>query len=194
MGNTISLVKSQPLRIPIGKKVRFTIFKRDCFTCQYCGNTPPRVVLEIDHIIPVVEGGNNKPANLITACFDCNRGKGPTLLTSVPDSIERMAELMREKQDQIKSYTKLLRSIEKQHIAIIERVEEVFNLYFPNRCFTETFSDSIKVNFTPYLLEDQLIFAMSAACNKRRDSSSSAIKYFCGICWNKIRGQNGPRS
>ena len=35
----------------------------------------PKALLEIDHIIPVREGGGNNEANLITACFGCNRGE-----------------------------------------------------------------------------------------------------------------------
>lgn len=34
------------------------------------------MVLVIDHVTPVVQGGTNDPANLITSCFDCNAGKG----------------------------------------------------------------------------------------------------------------------
>lgn len=62
-------------RVPISKKLRFEVFKRDSFTCQYCGNESPDVLLEIDHIDPVSKGGKNNILNLITACKDCNRGK-----------------------------------------------------------------------------------------------------------------------
>ena len=62
-------------RSPIPKKVRFEVFKRDKFQCQYCGRASPDVILEIDHIVPVSKGGTNDIMNLITACRDCNRGK-----------------------------------------------------------------------------------------------------------------------
>lgn len=58
------------------KKQRFTILKRDNFTCRYCGRKATEVILEIDHIIPVSKGGTNDLNNLITSCRDCNRGKG----------------------------------------------------------------------------------------------------------------------
>lgn len=63
-------------RKAINKKDRYEIFKRDSFTCQYCGRKAPDVVLEIDHIKPVSKGGTNDIFNLVTSCFDCNRGKG----------------------------------------------------------------------------------------------------------------------
>ena len=65
----------------ISKKTRFDVFKRDSFTCQYCGKSAPDVVLEVDHINPVSKGGDNDISNLITACFDCNRGKRDKKLT-----------------------------------------------------------------------------------------------------------------
>ncbi len=59
----------------VSKKIRFEVFKRDLFTCQYCGKKAPAVILEIDHIKPVSKDGTNDIENLVSACFDCNRGK-----------------------------------------------------------------------------------------------------------------------
>jgi 5-methylcytosine-specific restriction endonuclease McrA len=59
-------------RKAIGKKIRFEVFKRDKFTCQYCGEKSPDVILHIDHINPVAEGGGNDIINLITSCVACN--------------------------------------------------------------------------------------------------------------------------
>lgn len=64
----------------LSKRVRFEIFKRDSFTCQYCGKRPPNVVLEVDHIDPLSNGGSDDQINLTTSCFDCNRGKHKALL------------------------------------------------------------------------------------------------------------------
>ena len=68
-------------RKSIPKSVRFEVFKRDSFKCQYCGASAPDVILEVDHIVPVAEGGENDMMNLITSCKDCNRGKGKKKLT-----------------------------------------------------------------------------------------------------------------
>lgn len=66
---------NQSKRQPLSKKIRFEVFKRDKFTCAYCGRKAPDVILEVDHIIPVAKGGDNNITNLITSCIDCNRGK-----------------------------------------------------------------------------------------------------------------------
>lgn len=75
-------LKSKLPRPPISPKLRFKILRRDKFVCQYCGRRPPDVALEIDHIVSVYDGGKNDEHNLITACHDCNIGKGRTSLES----------------------------------------------------------------------------------------------------------------
>ena len=62
-------------RKSLSKSVRFEVFKRDSFKCQYCGKSAPDVVLEVDHIIPVSKGGKTVMSNLQTLCERCNIGK-----------------------------------------------------------------------------------------------------------------------
>lgn len=57
----------------IWRRIRAAIFKRDDYTCQYCGARGVR--LECDHVFPVSKGGHHGEENLVTACFDCNRSK-----------------------------------------------------------------------------------------------------------------------
>ena len=63
-------------RKQISKKVRFEVFKRDSFRCQYCGKSAPDVTLHVDHIKPVKNGGTNDILNIVTSCESCNLGKG----------------------------------------------------------------------------------------------------------------------
>ena len=55
--------------------LRWRILERDNFTCQCCGQSAPNVRLEVDHIIPVAEGGTDDETNLRTTCYACNRGR-----------------------------------------------------------------------------------------------------------------------
>lgn len=41
--------------------------------CAYCGNKTAR--LEMDHVIPLSRGGKHTKANIVPACFNCNRHK-----------------------------------------------------------------------------------------------------------------------
>jgi len=91
------------MRTSISKKLRFEIFKRDSFKCQYCGKEAPNVILEVDHITPVSKGGKNDILNLITCCFDCNRGKGKRLLKD-NETLKKQKEqlnLLQKKREQI---------------------------------------------------------------------------------------------
>jgi hypothetical protein len=63
-------------RHPIRQSLRFSVYERDKYTCQYCGRKPPEAVLQIDHVYPVALGGGDRIDNLLTACRDCNIGKG----------------------------------------------------------------------------------------------------------------------
>jgi hypothetical protein len=74
--------RHQRTRRTITPALRFGVFRRDSFTCQYCGRRAPKVILHVDHIVPVAAGGTNDLANLRTACQACNEGKGARRLVS----------------------------------------------------------------------------------------------------------------
>jgi hypothetical protein len=63
----------------VSNRLRFEILRRDGFSCRYCGaRAGEGAVLEIDHVLPKVLGGSDKPTNLVAACVDCNGGKTST--------------------------------------------------------------------------------------------------------------------
>lgn len=66
------------------------VFRRDNFTCQYCGDAAPDACLTVDHILAVANGGNNFLENLTTACSSCNSGKGAQFM--VPARTHRAIE------------------------------------------------------------------------------------------------------
>ena len=76
----------------VGKRLRFEIFKRDSFTCQYCGQFPPHVILEVDHLTPRASGGSDDIENLVTSCFACNRGKCDVAIGFRPPHVRRKPE------------------------------------------------------------------------------------------------------
>ena len=52
-----AMINQENKRVAIPKSIRFEVFKRDSFTCQYCGESAPNVILNVDHIYPVSKGG-----------------------------------------------------------------------------------------------------------------------------------------
>lgn len=87
----------------LSKRVRFEVFKRDGFKCQYCGRPSPDVILVVDHIHPVSEGGTFELINLITSCNDCNGGKSNVLLadSSAVSKQRRQMEALAERREQL---------------------------------------------------------------------------------------------
>ncbi len=73
----------------ISARLRFQIFNRDKFKCVYCGASKEDRPLTIDHYLPISLGGESKAGNLRTACFECNIGKGTTVLDPSAMSKER---------------------------------------------------------------------------------------------------------
>lgn len=61
--------------VPLSRR---EIFRRDHYTCQYCGKSA--TVLTIDHIHPKHLGGSHDWTNLVTACSSCNHHKGGRML------------------------------------------------------------------------------------------------------------------
>jgi 5-methylcytosine-specific restriction endonuclease McrA len=55
---------------------RAAVMLRDAYTCQYCGDSPGRQNLTVDHVIPRSRGGRHGWENLATACKRCNQKKG----------------------------------------------------------------------------------------------------------------------
>ena len=58
---------------------RRNIFKRDRYTCQYCGKRPAADELTIDHVLPRCRGGQSTWQNCVLACFGCNHRKAARL-------------------------------------------------------------------------------------------------------------------
>jgi len=55
---------------------RLNIYARDRYTCQYCGRTPPRAELNLDHVLPRSRGGITSWENVVCSCVPCNLRKG----------------------------------------------------------------------------------------------------------------------
>lgn len=173
-------------RKPLGKKLRFEVFKRDGFRCQYCGQTPPAVVLHVDHIHPVAKGGSDDIDNLITSCQPCNSGKRDGLLSSAPATVAEKAAKITEAEEQLKAYRRLCQSKKRREDRDIDAIDLAFQRVYPGQQFAHHFRESVRLNFIPYVEIDRLVSAMDLACS-RMPNPDRAIKYFCGVAWNLRR-------
>lgn len=57
----------------VRQAVKEAIKERDGFRCVLCGHAPEALYeLEVDHIVPYIEGGPNTPDNLRSLCRPCH--------------------------------------------------------------------------------------------------------------------------
>jgi hypothetical protein len=115
----------------IGVRTRFEVFKRDGFTCQYCGRKSPEVVLEVDHIVPVASGGVDDVINLRTSCWACNSGKSDKPLSTIvtgEDPHDR-AVLLLETERQLLEYNAVLKASNDR----VDREFEELESFWPSR-------------------------------------------------------------
>lgn len=175
-------------RKSLSKKTRFEVFKRDGFKCQYCGAHPPAVLLEADHIVPVAAGGKNDVDNLVTACEACNRGKGARDLNVAPESLEAKAIAVKEREEQLRGFHDVME-------AKRERLEdETWRILEEIHCKKLETANRDEFNSTKRFLEKLGFHEVLEAAEIAAAApipSFKTFKYFCGICWNKVRKLEG---
>ena len=176
-------------RKTISAKTRFDIFKRDGFVCQYCGAHPPKVLLEADHIVPVADGGGNETDNLIAACWTCNRGKAARSLDDIPISLQQKAVDVAEREAQLRGYHDVMEAKRQRLDDDVWRVAKVYMQHFRDDSIYKNALQSIKT-FVDRLGVHETLDAMEIAVARKPYSKNTAFKYFCGICWTKIREQD----
>lgn len=189
-------------RKAIPKSVRFEIFKRDSFTCQYCGAAAPDVVLELDHIKPHSQGGDEDIMNLITSCKACNSGKSDRALDDKSVIAKQKAQLdeLNERRQQLEmmlEWREALSGIalmqENAVVAVIDR----FGTYSPNktgradirkwigRYGLEAVLDATETSFDQYA-------EYTRAGTMTEPSWSKAFAYIPRIIANRLRDAEKP--
>jgi len=164
--------------VAVGKRLRFEIFKRDNFTCRYCGNKSPKVILEVDHIVPVSEGGSDDEMNLATSCFDCNRGKSNRNLSEqiTGEDPHDKAIFLAERERQLQEYNYIQSQIE-------ERISKEVHWLASNFRINEYVERALR-----QILYDNSVYdvsrALEIAIEKRGRHSVDCIPYLKGILRN----------
>jgi hypothetical protein len=183
-------------------RTRFEVFKRDRFTCSYCGKHPPEVLLEVDHIHPIAAGGSDELDNLTTACVDCNRGKGGRMLEEGrAPAINRAALVeMQERIEQARAYVQMLGSLQSITSEMVQRVIDTWAEAY--KATAEEREDGTFWTFTEYgrwpeersirrflrtLSLDKVLEAVDIAAARIQYPGADAVRYFYGICNNMIR-------
>lgn len=169
----------------IGQRVRFEVFKRDRFTCQYCGRKAPDVVLHADHVTPRAAGGDDDILNLVTSCRECNLGKSDRLLSDQAD-IEVRRKAMEDLEDR-RSQLEMLRD---WHVSLSALDEQAAQMLWSVWCSMAVVSRQVDDREKAYLMQllkkysfDEVAGGMRTACAKRcsGDIAFASIGKFCRL-------------
>lgn len=171
----------------ISQKIRFEVFKRDNFTCQYCGRKAPDIILEIDHIVSKKEEGTDDIYNLITSCFDCNRGKRDKLLQNkiARGDLKKDVVNLEEQIEQIKIFKDLQNQKELRELS---ELEEVISYWYETSKNNKRGSGyCVENSFKKFLKHLSVSEIKEAIDITYLQGRPNYFKYFCGICWNWIK-------
>lgn len=175
-------------RKAISTKTRFEVFKRDGFVCMYCGSHPPTAILHVDHIVAVAAGGRNDMDNFVTACDRCNMGKGARPLNVAPMNLPEKAALVAEKEAQLRGYYEVMEAkrnrLDREAWLIVAAFDET------RKSFGRDWLQSIK-KFIDLLGFHEVLASMDYARAKVPYYDNARFKYFCGVCWGKVRDLEG---
>lgn len=145
-----------PKRSAIGNKLRFSIYERDNFCCQYCGKNPQDhdIVLNLDHAISVKDGGDESPDNLITSCFECNSGKSAksVVIKKEERDIEKELQMANDRLSQIKAMIKSRNKLEQTN-AELEVLE--FRFLDPLKDYSDKDGETVCYNKILKLCKNQ---------------------------------------
>ena len=181
-------------RKSIPKSVRFEVFKRDRFTCQYCGAAAPDVILEVDHIKPVSKGGGNDLLNLVTSCRDCNRGKTNKELSddSAVKVQKQQLDDMQERREQMKMMLEWRQGLDDMIEDQIEAIDRMFNsdtdYVMGNRSRKEMSSMIRKFGFNEVYEACQI--AISRYYTGTEWSWRNMFSKIGGICFNRKKARD----
>ena len=182
-------------RKSLSRKIRFEVFKRDSFTCQYCGDSAPDVILEADHIEPVSKGGSNEILNLITSCQDCNRGKGARLLSD-QSSVKKQKEMLdqlNDRREQIEMMVAWRDGLHQIDEIMIDRACDAFETFAAGHSINNKGRQTLRKILKKFSLHEvltaidivveRIIYDDDGAATDQ--SVSDAFKKIVGICATK---------
>jgi hypothetical protein len=186
--------------MPVTKRTRYEVLKRDNHACRYCGASAPDAKLTVDHVTPVALGGTDDPSNLVAACRDCNYGKASTSPDAglVADVSQRAVEWAAA----IGSYNQVQMSDRKKRDAYVRRFEKAWNDWgygpaddrkrLPKPAdWKPTLWQFCGLGLPVAEVEDAVVIAAS----NQMVPVDKVFRYMCGVLWNKVnRMQEGAKA
>lgn len=189
-------------RSGISKRIRFEVFKRDGFACQYCGAKAPDVLLHVDHVEPASKGGEDEILNYVTACVDCNLGKGARELGDQSTLQKQRAQLsdLNERREQLRlmiSWRDGLRSLEEDKLnAVVKRMDAAHTGWRTNETGRSQFAKMLATIPVDLVLEAIDVVSASIELDNdgaaTRESVTGIVDRVSRIATIKLRDRRDP--
>lgn len=162
----------------VSKATRFEVFKRDKFTCQYCGAKAPDVMLECDHIHPRAKGGGRELTNLVTACRACNNGKRDKTLSDDSVVTKQHAQLaqLQERREQLEMMMEWQRGLVDLTAETVDSIERLFSDFVPGWHMNEASVNDVRAGLARYPLDEVVTMLREAAQKHVRFAGSQATE------------------
>lgn len=173
--------------MPVTKRTRYEVLKRDNFTCRYCRSTENP--LKVDHVTPVALGGTDDPSNLVAACQDCNAGKASTSpdAETVADvkaidikwagAIKRVAQARARQRKKRDAY-----------VAVFAEAWSKWHCEYDGRPIPRPsgWQASIERFYELGVPIDELTHCVRVACGNDNIRVDDTFRYFCGCVWRTV--------
>lgn len=214
-------------RRTISKRTRFEVFKRDRFRCQYCGKEAPSVVLalreiapdadvedlraedlhvedlHVDHVVPRAAGGDDAITNYVTACVDCNLGKGPIPLDDDAAVRKQRAQMedVATRREQVEMMAQWQRDLAALDASGVDVAVALWESLVPGTTLNPVGQDTVAKalrRFGPEAVLDAMRTAIQTYARRSQDgawdhgSLSDALDKLVGICVNRRKQQTLP--
>lgn len=180
--------------MPVSKRMRFEVLRRDDHTCQYCGQAAPDVKITVDHVKPKALGGKDSPDNLVAACVDCNAGKSSVNLDA--PMVEAIAQRNLDWAERAAMMSAKMRGTLERDAEYVDNFGHAWSEY--NRAtgraaempfgHRSTLMHWAEIGVPEEVLEQFLEIAIT----KPRISDEDVFTYLCGIVWNRIKQADIP--
>jgi len=176
--------------VSLSKKIRFEVFKRDSFTCQYCGKAAPDVILHVDHIEPRSKGGSDDIINLVTSCCDCNLGKSNRKLDddAVIKQRKRQLDELQERREQLEMMMDWQRSLIDLEALAVEDISSIWSRLVPGYHLNDTGIQKLRGLLKTYKPQE-IIRAMRLSVDQYvKLSDGKPIQKTVDRAFNKVSG------
>lgn len=175
--------------MPVSKRTRYEVLRRDNHTCRYCGASAPDATLTVDHVVPTSLGGSDTPDNLVSACRDCNSGKA----SSSPDApvVEDVKALDMQWAGAIKRVAAKRARQRKKRAEYVARFEHAWHVWFyghERRPIPRpaNWQASVERFYDLGVPIEEIEELVRVACGNDRIAVDATFRYFAGCVWRYV--------